>query len=535
VARLPATVERPGPGQPIAKFAYGYCRHTKGRWAGTPILYEGWQRDFWDETFLVGSDGKRVYREVLNGRPRKNAKSTEASVFGLYMLGLDGEDGPEVYSLAAAKSQAGITLNQGRAMVRHSPELQQWFRVRQYHVECPDNDGIWKVISADAPLQHGTNPSANIIDEYWAHRTADLYEAMTTGSGAREEPLTVTLTTAGWDLESPLGQLFQRVMVLPEVERRDHLTIGRDRENGFLMWWYGASEEDDLEDPRVWMACNPASWITEDFLRRERNKPTMRPEVFYQLYLNFWNRVVASFLPAGAWKAAEDPELFCSCSPACMPGTCLGGFASDLPLAVAIDVALKNDSTAVTMAQRQGDRVVERTRVWQNPYRPNDPLHAFWQTPLEDVKDHLRWLYHEFPRPAAEIDGEVKPGPRFGFDPMYFGNEARELAGEGLAMEQVPQTDARMVPASETFYRLIMEKLPDGRRGLGHDADPIVAQQIGNAIMDRKGYGRWRLTRPRGSSVKIDAAVSGAIGAWLALQPVPEPPKPKKRQLVFVH
>lgn len=523
--RLPATVARRGDGQPIAQFAYEYCRHSKGRWAGQPVLFEPFQRDFFDEAFRIGPDGRRMYQEVVYGLPRKNGKSTTASVFGLYMLGFDGEGGPEVYAAAAAQKQAGIVFGASRSMLTRSPDLQRWFKLRQYEIQSPDNDGIYRVLSADAPLQHGLNPSANIIDEYWAHRTPDLYEALTSGSGAREQPLTLTITTAGWDLNTPLGQLFTRALVVPEVERRGALTIARDVENGFLLWWYGADEDADLENPRVWAACNPASWITAEYLKRERSKPSMRPEAFYQLHLNHWVRVMGGFLPVGAWSKCRVDQMACTDRPACVQGTCLNGFRSDLPATVAIDVALKGDSTAVTLAQRQGDRTRTRTRIWSNPYPPNHSEHAYWQTPLDDVMDHLRWLRREFPVPAAEIDGEVRPGPRFAFDPAYFGNEARELAGEGLAMEPYSQTDSRMIPASETLYRLVID------RAVEHDGDGLVAHHIGNAIMEPKGHGRWRLSRPRGSNVKIDAAISNAIAVHLAQQPAPEPPRPRSRAL----
>jgi phage terminase large subunit-like protein len=532
LARRGSPLDTRGP--ELAAFARDYCRHTKGRqWAGEPVIFEPWQRDFWNEALRIGPDGKRVYREVLLGLPRKNGKSLQASTFAGYMLGFDDE-GPEVYSAAAAKNQAGIVFGQFRTMVRKSPDLDASqggiFRIRQYHIECPENDGIYRVISADAPLQHGLNPSANIIDEFWAHPSWDLYDALTSAGAAREQPLTLTITTAGWSLETPLGELYQRGMAMPELERRGHLTIGRNRETGFLFWWYGATDEDDLEDPRVWMAVNPASWVTEEFLRRERTKESMRDEVFQQLHLNYWTRAVASFLKPGQWRACADPVIACSCRPPCTPGTCLTGFDPTLPLAVALDISYRQDSTAVVMAQRQGDRVIERARVWENPYPPRHALHDEWSVPREEVKDHLRMLRREFPVHAVELDGVARPGPRFGYDPTMgiFDDDARELMAEGLAMEVFPQSDRRMIQASEAFDGLIVEK------NLVHDGDAKFAEHVANAIADRKGHNHWRLSKPKGSRVKIDAAVAGAMAAWLALQPAPEPPRKRSNRLVFL-
>jgi hypothetical protein len=75
----------------LAAFAREYCRHTKGRWAGQPVAFEPWQQSFIDEAFRLDADGRRVYRNVLLGLPRKNGKSTLAATLALYMAGADGE------------------------------------------------------------------------------------------------------------------------------------------------------------------------------------------------------------------------------------------------------------------------------------------------------------------------------------------------------------------------------------------------------------------------------------------------------------
>ena len=42
-----------------------YIRHTKGRWAGLPLVYEPWQREFWWEALEFDpATGLRIYNEV---------------------------------------------------------------------------------------------------------------------------------------------------------------------------------------------------------------------------------------------------------------------------------------------------------------------------------------------------------------------------------------------------------------------------------------------------------------------------------------
>ena len=81
-------------------------------------------------------------------------------------------------------------------------------------------------------------------------------------------------------------------------------------------------------------------------------------------------------------------------------------------------------------------------------------------------------------------------------------------------MVEFPQTDARMVPASQNLYQLVLEQK------LAHDGDSILARHVGNAVADQKPRG-WRLTKPRGSRRKIDAVIACAIAAYQAQKPAP--------------
>ena len=69
-------------------FAENYCRHSKGKWAGKPLILEDWQR------FVVGSifgwkrkdDDTRRFRYFYIQVARKNGKSTLMAFIGLYVI-----------------------------------------------------------------------------------------------------------------------------------------------------------------------------------------------------------------------------------------------------------------------------------------------------------------------------------------------------------------------------------------------------------------------------------------------------------------
>ncbi len=89
------------------------------------------------------------------------------------------------------------------------------------------------------------------------------------------------------------------------------------------------------------------------------------------------------------------------------------------------------------------------------------------------------------------------------YDPWRFGQAALELEREGLVAVQFPQTDVRMVPASQRLREAIVE----GRITLPPDRE--LAVHAANAVQ-RHGRRGWRLDKPDRSS-PIDALVALAM------------------------
>lgn len=505
-------------GPRVAAFAQRYARHSKGRWAGQPLVFEPWQREFHDEAFEVDDHtGLRVYREVILGIPRKNSKSTMASNAALYLLTSDQEEGPEIYATAAAQAQGTIVLNQAKQFVAASPGLQDFLRVRQYHIECSANNGIFRVLSSDAPLQHGLNPHGVIVDELHAHKSPDLYTAMTTGGGAREQPLTIGITTAGFDEEQLLGLIYNAALEKSGlIERRPGLTIVRDPATKFLMYWYGAGPDDDPADPKVWAYANPASWITVDDLRVEFSKPTMRLADFRRYHLNQWVGVAEDWLPQGAWAACREGKPD--------PADLLLGLNPKWPVSVGIDFGVQDDTTCVAVAQRIPMPLGRRSPETPSPEdlvmvraRFFTPTGGKIEADVGEILSYLRSLRVRFPAAARKATRQFPGGPTYAYDPWGFKALAQILEGEGLLMVEVPQNDSRMVPAATELYALVT----GGR--LRHNGDPVLARHIANVVGRSRGESGWRITKLKDSSKKIDGAVATAMAVQEALRPWPKP------------
>lgn len=477
-------------GPRVRAFIQTFCRLSKGEWAGGFLELRPWQAKLIDDLYTLRPDGLRQYRIAYIGLPRKNGKSTLVSALGVVGLFADNEPGGEIYSCAGDKEQARIVFREAKSMIEAEPELLEACKVYRDAIEVPSTGAVYRVVSADAKLKQGFNPSMVLFDEVHVQPNGDLWAAMQLGMGARRQPLLIGITTAGYDEESLAYRLYE---------------YGRKVESGevvdpaFFFRWWQAPDGCDYTDPAAWAAANPQFGDTLKPDQFELDAGTTLENDFRRYRLNQWTSSAVAWLPAGSWESCHAPELELDPSQ---------------PIHVGIDVGLKHDSSAVAIAQKQGERTVLRARVWENPYPPEDPRHSRWKLDIEHVETWLRELFITYRAPATEIDGRVKAGPEFVYDPFYFERSAQLLEGEGLAMVEYPQNDSRMVPASQTLYELVVT----GQ--LAHDGDPALARHIANVTPDQRQRGQ-RISKPRGSKKKIDAAIAAAIAVYRAQQAPP--------------
>src|SRR5262245_37187720 len=223
--------------------------HVKGEWAGQPFELDPWQRDNVIQP-LFGwerKDGTRRYRTVYVEVPRKHGKSSLAAGIALYLLFADREPGGEIYSAAADRDQAAIVFDTAKQMVLSSRELSARCEVYRRSIVVPSTGSAYYVLSADAPTKHGKNASGIIVDELHAQAKRDLWDVLHTSTGSRRQPVTVAITTAGYDRESICWEVHEYARRVKE---------GIIEDDAFLPVIYGAEEDADWRDPKVWRAVN---------------------------------------------------------------------------------------------------------------------------------------------------------------------------------------------------------------------------------------------------------------------------------------
>src|SRR4029453_9431690 len=194
-------------------------------------------------------DGRRQYRVCYLTCPRKQGKSTIGEAVALSLLYADGEGGAEIISAASSADQAAIIFDTARSMVERSPALREMTMIYRRELRVPSLGATYRVISAEAGTAHGLNLSGCVIDELHVWPDRDLYDALTTPTGGRAQPLTLIATTAG-DREHS---------ICAEVHRHaEQVRDGIVADPQLLPVIFAAPDDADCQDEAVWHACNPA-------------------------------------------------------------------------------------------------------------------------------------------------------------------------------------------------------------------------------------------------------------------------------------
>ena len=236
----------------------------------------------------------------------------------------------------------------------------------------------------------------------------------------------------------------------------------------YFAWWEPLNEQGEPlgtevphTDLTVLPAVNPSygTVLQEPFYRDQLTK---KSEAVYRRY--FWNQWTEA---DEIWEAAQLWDE-------------LGGVPlerTEIPLFVGIDIGRRHDSAVVAWCQWLEEKVHVHQLIWSNPYRRGTAAYDSWRFRISTVEEVLRDLRERFPEAAAvNDDDEWLPGPMFLYDPHFFARSAEDLEGEGLNLVEWPQTDARMVPASQRLFDVIKVK------ELVHDGDPVARRHIRSVV-----------------------------------------------------
>lgn len=503
--------------------AIGAFKHTKGRWAGVRMrLGEG--LDPWQVVWVLAPIFGWVYHDAEIDRvvrvirsawievPRKNGKSTFASGISGVLLLADGEAGAEVYNAAGSTLQAGRVFEDAKRMILTSPAARKRVEPLKEVVRVPATGGILRVLSRVAETAHGLNVSGAVVDEVHTLRLRRaLVEALETGTGARDQPLIIFITTAD---EAEEGTIYDEKHTYTR-----NVANGVVEDTGHYGVIWAADPADDPFAEETWAKANPGlgKSPTLAYMRREAKKaqstPTYYP-TFCRLSLNLRMRDQVRWLDLRKWDALDG-----AVDRAALRGQRAWG---------GLDLSAVSDFTAWA--------------VWVQSNRPGaelDLLARFWvpEDRVEDLERKLqvplsRWIADgwvtttegdviDYSAIKATVIGDCKhfDMQRVSYDRMFAGQMVQELDTEVRGVQVVPvaQTYAGLSPACKEMERLL------GAGAFRHGGNPVLRWMASVVEVKNDGADNIRPVKPdrRQSSTRIDG-IQAAVTALDGIVRAPE-------------
>jgi phage terminase large subunit-like protein len=484
-------------GQRVIDFIETNCVHGDGEWIGQPAILMAWQKRYLYELFEVEpATGLRRYRRALLGIPKKNGKSALAAWLALYFLLADGEPAPLVVCGANSDEQADLVFGTAKTCCELSPTLAPLTERFQKEITVPSLPGARLVrVSATVGTNDGKNIHAVILDElheFSNTKGRGVWRVLTKGTVGRKQSMILQITTAGFDLETVCGEQYLKGRGIEEAAA----TGQPNPDRRFHFRWYQAAPGTKYGTEEYFKSANPSYGITIDWPAIEdelNNSPEADNRRFHG---NEWTERQTLWLNAGEWDACNG-----------------GDWQPDpkRPLFAAVDASTKHDTTAVVIAQWDGERLRVKARIWERPVGVDGKPLPDWRIPLPEVENYILDLFAK---------GNVKS---VAYDPAFVTWMADSLEARGVPMLEFAQTNSRMVSPTKRLYELIKDQR------LAHDGDPRFARHIRNALYTQVSGGGGRLTKPKNRPEDATRnANDAAIGLVMVVSEAGEPPEPER-------
>ena len=495
----------------VLEFIENFCRHSKGKEGGKPVILELWEKAMLAAIFgFIDIEGNREYREAMLIVGKKNGKSLLASCVGLYMQIGDSEPGSEVYAVATMKDQAKIVWMEAKRMVNKSPVLKKRIRTLVAEMASDFNDGIFKPLASNVDSLDGKNVHAGLFDEIhqWKNGKA-LYDIIADGTTAREQPLIFITSTAGTIREDIYDQKYDEATRVingyfdPDGYRDDH----------FIAFIYELDSRKEWLDPACWKKANPGLGTikNEKTLAAKVEKAKANSMLVKNLVCKEFNIRETS---SESWLNFDDLNNTDTFDIAELkPRYGIGGLdlssTTDLTCATVIFKVLGDDTLYVKqMYWLPGDLLEQRTKEDKIPYN------IWYEQGLLRVSEGNKINYKDVVAWFLEVQNEMDIYIyKIGYDnwnSQYIVDELQQYFGKD-STEAVIQGKKTMSSPMKNFAADLKAKK------INYDNHPILKWNMANAAIAVDRNDNIQLMKTSNSRRRIDG-VASLLDAFIALE-----------------
>lgn len=450
-------------------FFESHIKHTDNMYFGQPFILDDWQwRDIFQPLFgqgrMVKAGVERVFRRskriVVEGVPRSGGKSDLACGLLLTIASMEPVYNGEYAVIAYSKDQARKDFGKLKTMIRLDPELKaMWKPLTDCIINEETGAKIMVMPYSENALQ-SWHLNVAVLDEVHTYKDDELYNAVISGQRDIFNAVCIVITTAAG---SRKGFLWEQ---LPKWQASKDAHVA----------WYGARDDEDLDDVRMWKRTHPMSWVSVEDVRRQRENLSNKQFERYEV-----NRFPL--------EKSEDKALKVGEVRACQR---IGNlFDFDKPFMLGVDGATSGDSFAIVAHQ-----VVDGIDCYQEWVFDEPGESGYYD--LNQIEELIAWLSQKYKCPV-------------GIDPARLLLMAQQLQDDyGVKIFEVSQNNKIMCAASEMVARSIKEK----RTSL--DGCPKLAEHLTNCTqLIREPFG-WRFSSEKHGqgTDRIDAAIAAAIAKY---------------------
>jgi phage terminase large subunit-like protein len=303
----------------------GFFKHTKGPLAGQLKKPEPIEKFIFGNIYgwVHKGTGYRRFRKAYWQVAKKNAKSQDLAITGLYGIAADGEPYAEVYVAATKKEQTRYVWGEADLIAKGCPWLDGKIKTKFYEpimskaiLHQKSGSFFSRLSNEDKKKGDGANPHYGLIDEYHQHDTTEHYDTLSSGMKTRKQPLLFIITTAGRDLNYPCYR--EEYKYVSDILDPD-CEVDNDRYFAMVNELDTDDEGnliDDINDERCWPKANPIVTLSpegmdaiRDEVKTAQDKPEKMVDVLTKTF-NVWvNKGKSAYLNYPKWKV-------CSTSPA---------------------------------------------------------------------------------------------------------------------------------------------------------------------------------------------------------------------------
>jgi phage terminase large subunit-like protein len=381
-------------------------------------------------------------------------------------------------------------------MVRMCPALTKRVKIltTAKRIIYEPTNSFYQVLSAEAYSKHGFNIHGVVFDELHTQPNRKLFDVMTKGSGdARMQPLYFLITTAGTDTKS---------ICYETHEKAKDILDGRKIDATFYPVIYGADENDDWTNPKVWKKANPSLGITVgiDKVRAACESARQNPgeeNSFRQLRLNQWVKQSIRWMPMEKWDACAFPV-----DPDELEGrVCYGG----------LDLSSTSDITAFVLVFPPEDEEADKYQILPFFWLPEETLD------LRVKRDHVPYdlwvrqgllnvtegnvIHYGFIEKFIEQLGERYHIKEIAFDRWGAVQMVQNLEGMGFTVVPFGQGFKDMSPPTKELMRLVLQQR------IAHGGNPVLRWNMDNIFIRTDPAGNIKADKEK-STEKIDGAIA---------------------------